>query len=125
MCAQISQMPGVRVVGTAGRKGGICSFVIEDPPMAAHDVGVLLDLQGIAVRTGHHCCMPVMERLKVPATVRASLAMYNTREDVDRLVGALRAIVAEQRNVAPPERPSDEIVFPGPAGASPQAVADE
>src|SRR5687768_13526210 len=88
----VSAVPGVRIIGTAGRKGGICSFVIEDPPLAAHDVGVLLDLQGIAVRTGHHCCMPVMERFKVPATVRASLAVYNTEQDVDRLVAALRTI---------------------------------
>jgi cysteine desulfurase/selenocysteine lyase len=122
---QVAQVEGVRIIGTAGRKGGICSFVIDDPPMAAHDVGVLLDLQGIAVRTGHHCCMPVMERLKVPATVRASLAIYNTREEVDRLVAALRAIIAEQRRSAPQSRPSDEIVFPGPSGRSPQAVADE
>ena len=123
---QVAQVDGVRVVGTAGRRGGICSFVIDHPAMAAHDVGVLLDLQGIAVRTGHHCCMPVMERLKVPATVRASLAMYNTREDVDRLTDALRTIVAGQKaSSSLRARPTKEIVFPGPAGPSPQAVADE
>ena len=121
---QIARVEGVRIIGTPGRRGGICSFVIEDPPLAAHDVGVLLDLQGIAVRTGHHCCMPVMDRLKVPATVRASLAIYNTREDVDRLTVALKTIVAGQRSTAP-ARASDEIVFPGAAGASPRAVADE
>ena len=123
---QVAAVPGVRIIGRAGRKGGICSFVVDDPPIAAHDVGVLLDLQGIAVRTGHHCCMPVMERLNVPATVRASLAIYNTREDVDRLAAALQSIVAGQKtSSAPRAKANDEIVFPGASGPSPAAVADD
>jgi cysteine desulfurase/selenocysteine lyase len=122
---QVGRVDGVRIIGTPGRRGGICSFVIDDPPMAAHDVGVLLDLQGIAVRTGHHCCMPLMDRLKLPATVRASLAIYNTGEDIDRLVDALRSIVAAQKAASPRARASNEVIFPGPSGPSPQAVADE
>jgi len=131
---QVGLVSGVRIVGTAGRKGGICSFVIEDPPMAAHDVGVLLDLEGIAVRTGHHCCMPVMERLKVPATVRASLALYNTKQEVDVLVRALDRIVKSNRAATatrtrkpptPPGETNGDVHWGAPAGASPDVVADE
>ncbi len=84
----LNQLPGLRIVGTARAKSSVISFVLDQ--LHAHDVGTLLDLDGIAVRTGHHCAMPVMERLGVTATTRASLALYNTEDDIDRLVASLR-----------------------------------
>ena len=83
----VSQVPGLMLVGTALRKASILSFVIDS--VHPHDVGTILDTEGVAVRTGHHCAQPVMDRFRVPATVRASLALYNTRADVDALVSAL------------------------------------
>jgi cysteine desulfurase/selenocysteine lyase len=68
----------------------VLSFVLGD--VHPHDVGTILDREGVAVRAGHHCCQPLMARLGVPATARASLALYNTREDVDALVAALRTV---------------------------------
>ena len=82
----ISTISGVRIIGTAREKAGVLSFVLEG--VHAHDVGTILDQEGIAIRTGHHCAMPVMQRFGVPATARASLAFYNTREEVDALVVA-------------------------------------
>lgn len=83
----LSQVPGLRLVGTAPQKAGILSFMLGD--IHPHDVGTILDREGIAVRTGHHCAQPVMERFGIPATVRASLAFYNTREEIDALVRGL------------------------------------
>jgi len=83
----LSAMPRVRLIGTARRKSAILSFVMEG--VHPHDVGTILDQEGIAVRTGHHCAMPVMERFGVPATTRASLAFYNTRGELDVLGRAL------------------------------------
>jgi len=126
MTEQVGMVSGVRIVGTSARKGGICSFVLENPQMAAHDVGVLLDLEGIAVRTGHHCCMPVMERLGVPATVRASVAMYNTAGDIDALVRSLQKITSSVRVASvPAASDTTEIHWGSSSGASPSAVADE
>ncbi len=79
--------PGLQLIGRAREKAGILSFVLDR--IHAHDVGTILDREGVAVRTGHHCAMPVMERFGVPATVRASFALYNTRADVDALFHAL------------------------------------
>lgn len=84
------EVPGLRLIGTARDKAAILSFVLDD--VHAHDVGTILDLEGVAVRTGHHCAMPLMERFGVPATVRASFALYNTRADVDALFAALRKV---------------------------------
>jgi cysteine desulfurase/selenocysteine lyase len=84
----LNQVPGLRIVGTARAKSSVISFVLDQ--LHAHDIGTLLDLDGIAVRTGHHCAMPVMERLGVTATTRASLALYNTHEDIDALVASVR-----------------------------------
>jgi len=81
------EVPGLRLIGTAPEKSGILSFVLDD--VHAHDVGTILDHEGVAVRTGHHCAMPVMERFGVPATVRASFALYNTAAEVDALFAAL------------------------------------
>ena len=82
-----ANFPGLRLIGTARNKAGILSFVLDD--VHAHDVGTILDSEGVAVRTGHHCAMPVMERFGVPATVRASFALYNTPGEVDALFAAL------------------------------------
>jgi len=87
---QISKIPGVRIIGTASEKMGVLSFVFDD--IHPHDVGTLLDEEGIAIRTGHHCAQPVMERFKVPATCRASFSFYNTKEEVDALVRGLHKV---------------------------------
>ena len=86
-----SQIPGLRIIGTAPEKGAIISFVIE----GAHplDMGILLDLKGIAMRTGHHCAQPVMNFFNIPATVRASFSFYNTFEEIDVVAEALQEIV--------------------------------
>jgi len=84
----LASIPGLRLTGTAANKAAILAFVIED--IHPHDLGTILDRDGIAVRAGHHCCQPLMARLGVPATVRASLAFYNTREEVDALATSLR-----------------------------------
>ena len=86
----LTQVPGLRLTGTAPVKASVLSFVLGD--VHPHDVGTILDREGVAVRAGHHCCQPLMARLGVPATARASLALYNTREDVDALVSALRTV---------------------------------
>jgi cysteine desulfurase/selenocysteine lyase len=86
----LSQIPGLRLIGTAREKAGVLSFVLEG--VHPHDVGTILDREGIAIRTGHHCAMPVMERFGIPATARASLAFYNTREEIDALVAGIRKV---------------------------------
>ena len=88
--ARFSQVPGLRLVGTARHKAAVLSFVLEG--VHPHDAGTLLDQEGIAVRTGHHCAQPVMTRLKLPATVRASFAFYNSLAEVDALVDGVRAV---------------------------------
>jgi cysteine desulfurase/selenocysteine lyase len=125
---QIGAVPGLRIIGTAAQKGSVISFVMEDPPIAPLDLGLMLDAEGIAVRTGHHCGMPLMKRLGIAATTRVSLAMYNTRQEIDALVAALRKIIARQVRRAPSAPASAtaiDIEFPSPSGPSPQAVADE
>ena len=87
---QFSAVPGVRLIGTAAHKASVVSFVVEG--VHAHDVGTIVDQQGVAIRTGHHCTQPVMEFFGVPATARASFAFYNTRADVDALVAALGTV---------------------------------
>ena len=86
----VSAIPGVRLIGTAKEKAGVLSFVIED--IHPHDIGTILDQQGIAIRTGHHCSQPVMERFGIPATARASFAVYNTRKEVDALVRGIEKV---------------------------------
>ena len=85
--AGLQQVEGVRIVGTAPHKAPLVSFLMDGAH--PHDVGTLLDRQGIAVRTGHHCAMPLMQRLGIPGTVRASFALYNSPEDVERLVAGV------------------------------------
>jgi cysteine desulfurase/selenocysteine lyase len=86
----LASVPGLRLVGTAREKAGVISFVIEG--VHPHDIGTVLDYEGIAIRTGHHCAQPVMDRFGVPATARASFALYNTRDDVDALVRGLHKV---------------------------------
>jgi cysteine desulfurase/selenocysteine lyase len=86
----LSNEPGIRIIGTSKHKAGAISFVVDG--VHPHDVGTVLDHQGIAVRTGHHCAQPLMERFGVPATTRASLAFYNTRQEIDRLIAGLRKV---------------------------------
>jgi cysteine desulfurase/selenocysteine lyase len=86
----LSGIPGLRLTGTAPNKAGILSFVLDG--VHPHDIGTIVDREGIAIRTGHHCCQPLMHRLGVPATARASLALYNTRADIDALVSALQKV---------------------------------
>ena len=95
--ASVAAIPGVRLLGTAKEKAGVLSFVMEG--IHPHDVGTILDQEGIAVRTGHHCAQPVMERFGVPATTRASFAVYNTREDVDALVRGIHKVREVMREV--------------------------
>ena len=127
----LSQIPRVRIIGTAREKAGVISFIVQDPPLAALDVGMRLDADGIAVRTGHHCCQPVMDRLKIAATARASFAMYNTKGEIELLAASLRRIVAaESAKPRPQERVHSDyeieaLQYPPSAAPSPQAAADE
>jgi len=87
---QLKRMPGVRIIGTATEKAAVLSFTLEG--VHPHDVGTLLNQEGVAVRTGHHCAQPVMQRFKLPATSRASFAFYNTMAEVDALVAGIRNV---------------------------------
>ncbi len=87
---QMNRMAGVRIIGTAEKKAAVISFEVDG--VHPHDVGTLLNLEGIAVRTGHHCAQPVMQRFKVPATSRASLAFYNTMAEIDALIAGIRGV---------------------------------
>jgi cysteine desulfurase/selenocysteine lyase len=84
---RVGELDGVRLIGTAREKAAVLSFVVEG--IHPHDVGAVLDDEGIAIRAGHHCAQPVMRRFGVPATARASFAFYNTRAEVDALVRGL------------------------------------
>jgi cysteine desulfurase/selenocysteine lyase len=88
----IQQIPGVRIIGTAREKAGVISFILDG--VHAHDVGTILDREGVAVRTGHHCAQPVMDRFGVPATVRASLAFYNTKQEINALAAGIERVKA-------------------------------
>jgi len=87
---QINGIPGVRIIGTAGKKAAVLSFTVDG--VHPHDVGTLLNQEGVAVRTGHHCAQPVMQRFRVPATSRASFAFYNTLAEVDALIAGIRTV---------------------------------
>ena len=87
MVAELGAIEGMRLVGTADSKASVQSFLLDD--IHAHDLGTILDHQGVAIRTGHHCAMPVMARFGIAGTARASVALYNTIDDIDRLVAAL------------------------------------
>lgn len=87
---RLSQIPGLRIIGQAPHKAGVVSFVLEG--VHPHDIGTILDLEGVAIRTGHHCAQPVMEYFKLPATARASFAIYNTPQEIDALMRALEKV---------------------------------
>ena len=88
--AEVGRVPGVTLIGTARERASILSFALDG--VHAHDIGQVLDLEGVAIRAGHHCAQPVMERYGVAATARASFALYNTRAEVDALVGGLKQV---------------------------------
>ena len=134
---RLAAVPGLEIKGTAGHKSGVVSWVMRDPPIATLDIGTQLDLRGICIRTGHHCCQPLMERLGVSSTARASLGVYNQREDIDRLADALAEMVDEVRRKvrgqavtatesSPGGAAGDVAVdYPGAVAESPRAAADE
>jgi len=88
---RLEEIEGLRIIGTAATKAAVISFVLEG--VHPHDIGTILDQDGIAIRTGHHCAQPLMMRFNVPATGRASFGMYNTREEADALVEGLRRVI--------------------------------
>jgi cysteine desulfurase/selenocysteine lyase len=87
----VEKIPGVTIVGTAREKSGVLSFTMDG--IHPHDIGTILDREGIAVRTGHHCAQPVMQRFGIPATARASFGLYNTKEEVDALVAGIHRVL--------------------------------
>jgi cysteine desulfurase/selenocysteine lyase len=129
---KLLQVPGLRIIGTAKRKASVISFVMDDPPISSLDLGMSLDEEGIAVRTGHHCCQPVMDRFHIPSTTRISLALYNTQDDIDAAVDALIK-VREKSFKAAMTQPANEqiapelaaIEFPQASAPSPQEAADQ
>jgi cysteine desulfurase/selenocysteine lyase len=88
---EVSKIPGLRIIGSAKEKMSVLSFILEN--IHPHDIGTFLDFEGVAIRTGHHCTQPVMQRYNIPATSRASFAMYNTKEEIDVLINGLRKII--------------------------------
>lgn len=127
---KLGAIPGLRLIGTAEHKAGVLSFVMEDPAISPYDLGIALDRHNIAVRTGHHCCQPALQRLGVGATTRASLAMYNTTQDIDALVEALSEIakasaVHPRPGTGTKTVPPSEVRWPPAASDSPAAAADE
>ncbi len=119
---RLAGIPGVRIIGNAKEKASVLSFVVEGT--SALDVGTQLDLDGVAVRTGHHCCQPLMERFGIAGTARASFAMYNTLEEVDAFADSLERIVAaaKPRAVVPANL---KLVYPPASADSPTAAAAE
>ena len=87
---RVSSLAGVRIIGTAAKKAAVMSFEIKG--VHPHDVGTILNSEGIAIRTGHHCAQPVMQRFCVPATARASFAFYNTKAEIDKLVAGIAKV---------------------------------
>jgi len=129
---KLSEIPGLRIIGTAKKKASVISFVMEEPAISSLDLGLGLDAEGVAVRTGHHCCQPVMDRFGIGSTTRISLAMYNTRADVDAAVAALRKVVerakgerAKRRNGETAMRDLASLKWPAAVAESPEASADE
>ncbi|MGE5350500.1 MAG: SufS family cysteine desulfurase [Acidobacteriota bacterium] len=88
---KISEIDGVHLIGTAKNKASLISFVMDN--VHPHDIGTILDSEGIAIRTGHHCCQPVMQRFCIPATARASFAFYNTKSEIDKLVYGIQKVI--------------------------------
>lgn len=137
--ARLAAVPGLEIKGTASRKASLVSWVMVEPPIGTLDIGMQLDLRGICIRTGHHCCQPLMDRLGISSTARASFGVYNTLEEIDRLADALLEIATAAREkarrvtttdmpgmtAAPTAVSADEVQYPGAVADSPEAAADE
>ncbi len=89
--SQLGKIPGVKLIGTAASKVSVASFVVDG--IHHFDIGQMLDTRGIAVRTGHHCTQPLMDKFGIEGTVRASFAVYNTKEEIDNLVESLQRVI--------------------------------
>ncbi|MBV5311181.1 SufS family cysteine desulfurase [Chromatium okenii] len=133
--ARLSAISGLEIKGTAQHKSGVVSWIVVDPPLATLDIGTQLDLRGICIRTGHHCCQPLMDRFGIAATARASFGVYNNLDDIDRLAAALTDIIAAARakqshpsaksSQSPPLQKGGWGDFKLTAAASPTAAANE
>jgi cysteine desulfurase/selenocysteine lyase len=126
---RLSAIPGLEIKGTAPHKAAVVSWVMVDPPIGTLDIGMQLDLRGICIRTGHHCCQPLMDRLGIASTARASFGVYNTPVEVERLADALAEIVARVRDASARKGSTDtapaEILYPGAVADSPESAAEE
>lgn len=125
---KLRTIQGLRILGDSENKAALISFVLEDPSIAPLDVATALASEGIAIRTGHHCCMPLMGQLEVTGTSRVSLAMYNSSEDIDLLVKALTSLVksrTERRTESGSRDGAETIVFAAAQAGSAQLAADE
>jgi len=119
--AKLQPLPGLKIIGVAKNKGSLISFIVKG--LSSLDIGTRLDADGIAVRTGHHCCQPVMDRFGIPSTTRASFALYNTRDDVDALVESLKRITSTARPQPLAASQSGKLAFPEPVASSPDEAA--
>ncbi|EGV20228.1 SufS family cysteine desulfurase [Thiocapsa marina] len=126
---RLSAIPGLEIKGTAPQKAAVVSWVMVDPPIGTLDIGMQLDLRGICIRTGHHCCQPLMDRLGIASTARASFGAYNTEAEVERLADALAEIVSVARDASArkgrTETPPAEILYPVAVADSPASAAEE
>ncbi|HSO81378.1 SufS family cysteine desulfurase [Thiocapsa sp.] len=126
---RLSAIPGLEIKGTAPHKAAVVSWVMVDPPIGTLDIGMQLDLRGICIRTGHHCCQPLMDRLGIASTARASFGVYNTEAEVERLAGALAEIVSAARDASARKgsaaTPPAEILYPAAVADSPESAAAE
>lgn len=125
---QLREIKGLRILGDSDEKAAVISFVIEQPSIATMDIAMALSAQGIAVRTGHHCCMPLIGQLEVTGTVRASMAIYNTKEEIDLLCATIKELIAERmekQNQKDSPAENDPLEFAPPIAASPSAAAEE
>jgi len=87
----VSEIPELTVIGRAKQKAGVLSFILEN--VHPHDIGTIVDQEGVAIRTGHHCAQPVMDRFNIPATARASFGIYNTKEEIDVFIDAVKRVL--------------------------------
>lgn len=125
---RLQEVQGLRLVGTSPQKSGVISFLLESPCIAPVDVGAELDLDGIAVRTGHHCCQPLMNRLHITGTIRMSFGLYNTIEEIDAIVASLKRIRTKKQAEIPrcAELPMQaDVRYPEAAASTPNAAASE
>lgn len=126
--AQLEPIAGLRIVGRSHPKAAVISFVLEQPSIAPMDIALALSQKGIAVRTGHHCCMPLMGQLEVTGTCRVSMAMYNTRREIDRLAAVLAQLVQARSTTASADgkpNTATELSFATASAASVAAAAEE